>query len=85
MTILWVGLALLGIGFLAGLVRVAVGPTIADRAVGADVCLFCVVGVLSVLAVELEAPAFLDAVLVATLLGFIATMSLARLVGRGGP
>lgn len=85
MTILWIGLALLGVGFLAGLVRVAVGPTIADRAVGADVCLFCVVGSLAVLAVELEAPAFLDAVLVATLLGFIATMSLARLVGRGGP
>lgn len=84
MTILWVGLALLGIGFLAGLVRVAIGPTIADRAVSADVCLFCAVGALSVLAVDLQAPAFLDAVLVATLLGFIATMSLAWLIGRGG-
>lgn len=82
MTLLSIALIVLAVGFLCGLGRVVIGPTIADRAVGADVCLFCVVGAMAVLAVELEAPVFLDAVLVATMLGFLATMSLAMLVGK---
>jgi multicomponent Na+:H+ antiporter subunit F len=83
MTFLSAALVVLAVAFVCGLARVTLGPTVADRAVGADVCLFCVAGAMAVLAVELEAPVFLDAVLVATLLGFIATMSLAKLVGRG--
>jgi multicomponent Na+:H+ antiporter subunit F len=85
MSFLDVALMILALAFLAALVRVAKGPTIADRAAGSDVCLFCVVAALAVLSVELDEPAFLAGVLVATLLGFIATISLARLVGRRRP
>ncbi len=79
-----VDLALLALaaGFLAALARVVVGPSVADRAVAADVCFYAVVAALALLSVRLEAPALLDAVLVATMLGFIATISLARLVRR---
>jgi multicomponent Na+:H+ antiporter subunit F len=79
-----VDLALLALaaGFLAALARVIVGPSVADRAVAADVCFYAVVAALALLSVRLEAPALLDAVLVATMLGFIATISLARLVRR---
>ena len=79
-----VDLALLALaaGFLAALARVVVGPSVADRAVAADVCFYVVVAALALLSVRLEAPALLDAVLVATMLGFIATISLARLVRR---
>lgn len=79
-----VDLALLALaaGFLAALARVIVGPGVADRAVAADVCFYAVVAALALLSVRLEAPALLDAVLVATMLGFIATISLARLVRR---
>lgn len=82
MIVVDVALGTLGVALLAGLIRVIVGPTLADRAVAADVCLFVVVAGVALLAVRLDAPAFLDAVLVATLLGFVATISLARLVGK---
>ncbi len=75
-------LVLFGVGFLAGLLRVIAGPSVADRAIAADVCLLCVVGAISVLAAELDEPSFLTAVLVATIVGFLATLSLARLVRR---
>lgn len=75
---LWV----LAAGFVAALVRVILGPTVADRAVAADVCFYVVVAALALLSVRLGAPALLDAVLVATTLGFIATIALARLVRR---
>jgi multicomponent Na+:H+ antiporter subunit F len=78
-------LVVLSVGFFAALVRVAIGPTVADRTVAADVCLFCAVAAMAVLSVLLEDPAFLAGVLVATCLGFLATMSLARLIGRRGP
>lgn len=83
MSLVDVALIVLAVAFAAGLVRVARGPSIADRAVAADVCLFIVVAGLALLSTKLDAPAFLDAVLVATLLGFVATVSLSRLVVGG--
>lgn len=76
-------LAFLGLAaaFLAGLTRVVLGPSLADRAVAADLCLYTVVAALALFSLRLESGAFLDSVLVATLLGFVATLSLARLVG----
>lgn len=67
--------------FLLALVRVAIGPSLADRAVAADVCFLSVVGVLAIISVERDVPAFIDVVLVATLLGFITAVSLAWLIG----
>lgn len=82
MTAVDIALWVLAAGFVAALVRVILGPTVADRAVAADVCFYVVVAGLALLSVRLEAPALLDAVLVATTLGFIATVALARLVRR---
>jgi multicomponent Na+:H+ antiporter subunit F len=81
--VLDVALAALALSFLLALVRVALGPTAADRAAAADVCLFALVAAFAVLAVRTEAPALLDGVLVVTLLGFLATVALARLLFRG--
>jgi multicomponent Na+:H+ antiporter subunit F len=82
MTALDLTLLVLAAGFLAALIRVVIGPSVADRAVAADVCLYVVVAALALLSVRLEAVALLDAVLIATMLGFIATISLAALVRR---
>ncbi|HVL64016.1 MAG TPA: monovalent cation/H+ antiporter complex subunit F [Actinomycetota bacterium] len=76
-------LILLSVSFLAALVRVAIGPSLADRAVAADVAFFSAVAAVALLAIRFEAYAFDDAVLMATLLGFVATASLAWLLGRG--
>lgn len=68
--------------FLLALIRVVLGPSIADRAMAADICLFSVVTSIALVAVRTGAQSFLDVVLVASLLGFLATISLARLVKR---
>ncbi|HVM35723.1 MAG TPA: monovalent cation/H+ antiporter complex subunit F [Actinomycetota bacterium] len=75
-------LALFGLAFLASLVRVALGPSLADRAVAADVAFLTAICAVAVFALKVEAFAFDDVVLIATLLGFVATASLAWLLGK---
>ncbi|MEJ5915382.1 monovalent cation/H+ antiporter complex subunit F [Pseudokineococcus sp. 1T1Z-3] len=60
--------------------RVVVGPSDADRVLAVDLGFVVVVCSVALLAVRLATPAFLDLVLVATLVGFLATVVLARLV-----
>jgi multisubunit Na+/H+ antiporter MnhF subunit len=79
-----IALAMISLGFLLALVRVARGPSVADRAVGADVALSAIVGAIALVALRTGAEEFLDVVLVATLLGFLATVALSVLVGRRG-
>ena len=79
-----VGIAfvLLSAAFGLGLIRAAIGPTVADRAVGADVGLYSVIGALTLLAVFTGAEQLVDVAVIAVLLGFLATVALAALVGR---
>ncbi|MGI8774019.1 MAG: monovalent cation/H+ antiporter complex subunit F [Actinomycetota bacterium] len=77
-----VALAALATTFLLALIRVVIGPSIADRAMATDVCLFSVVTSIALIAVRTGTESFLDVVLVASLLGFLATISLARLVKK---
>lgn len=75
-------LALLAVAFLISLVRVAKGPTLPDRAVAAEVGLVTLVGGIALLAARLDSTQFLDVVVVATLIQFIATVSFGRLLER---
>ncbi|HVL81070.1 MAG TPA: monovalent cation/H+ antiporter complex subunit F [Actinomycetota bacterium] len=85
MTTVDVTLLVLCFSFVLSLIRAALGPTLADRAVATDVCLFCVVGALALFGVRSGSAVYVDTMLVATLLGFIATVSLARLLRRRRP
>ncbi len=76
-----VALGVLALAFLLGLLRAALGPGVADRAIAADVCFFSVVAGFALLALRSGSEAFIDVVLVASLLGFLATVALAALVG----
>ena len=73
---------LVAAAFGLGVIRAAIGPTVADRAVGADVGLYSVIGGLTLLAVAMGTEHLVDVVLIGVLLGFLATVSLAALVGR---
>lgn len=73
-------LALVAVAFLISLVRVAKGPTLPDRAVAAEVGLVTLVGGIALLAARLDSIHFLDVVVVATLIQFIATVSFGRLL-----
>ncbi len=84
MTVVDVALGAVAVAFLLALVRVLRGPTVADRAVAADVALYGVIGAIALLALRQEADQLLDVTLVATLLGFLATVALSLLVGRRG-
>lgn len=77
-----VPLAVLAVAFLIALVRVVKGPTLPDRAVAAEVGLVTLVGGIALLAARLGSTHFLDVVVVATLIQFIATVSFGRLLER---
>lgn len=83
---IWLDAALvvLAVTFGLALLRAVIGPSVADRAVAADVALYVIVAAFALLALRAGTSAFLDVVLIATLLGFLATVALGMLVGRRG-
>jgi multicomponent Na+:H+ antiporter subunit F len=81
-----IDLALLGLAlaFALALVRAVRGPSVADRALAADLGFYAIVAAIALLALRTRYEQFLDVVLIATLLGFLATVALGALVGRRG-
>lgn len=63
---------------LGSVYRIIAGPTAADRAVAADLLTFSVVGILVLIGARLERMGTFDLVLIATLVSFLAAVSLAR-------
>jgi multicomponent Na+:H+ antiporter subunit F len=82
MTLLDLALVGLGVAFALALVRVVLGPTVADRAVATDLGLFTVIAAVALTVLRTGAEQFEDVVLIATLLGFLATIALGALIGR---
>lgn len=81
-----VGSVVLGLLVLAIVIagsRLRRGRSAGDRAVAADLVFFGFVGVVAVLGLMLGVSAVFDLILVATLLGFLSALSLARLLQRG--
>lgn len=81
---IYLALGMLAIAFALGLIRAIRGPSIADRALAADLCLYAVVAAIALLALRTGFAEFLDVVLIATLLGFLATVALGAMIGREG-
>lgn len=63
--------------------RILAGPTPADRVVASDLLSFSIVALIGLLGVRMASTATLDLVLVATLVAFLAAVSLARALTRG--
>jgi multicomponent Na+:H+ antiporter subunit F len=78
-----VGLGILAAAFLLSLLRVVRGPTLADRAAATDVCMISILGGIGLLSVRFDQTYFLDAVVIASLIHFVSTMALARLIEGG--
>jgi multicomponent Na+:H+ antiporter subunit F len=76
-------LAGLAIAMLVAIGRVALGPTHADRALGLDLGFAVFIAGLAVLAVRLDTSVLVNLVLAATLVGFLSTVAVAKLVERG--
>jgi len=68
----------LGIAF----IRMAIGPTLEDRVVALDMMTVSIIAVCGVAAVATGVAALLDVALVLALVGFLATVALARFAER---
>ena len=82
MTLIDLALAAVAIAFALCLLRGMRGPTVGDRAVAGDLALYAVVIAIALLAVRTGETAFIDVVLIATLLGFLTSLTLSSLVGK---
>ncbi|WP_100444814.1 monovalent cation/H+ antiporter complex subunit F [Glycomyces xiaoerkulensis] len=77
-----IALAVAAAAFAFTAVRIVRGPADADRVVAGDLAYFAFVATAAVIGVRLPGTSFLTLVLVATLIGFLSSLSWARLLDR---
>ena len=82
MTLADLALGVLALTFGLALIRAIRGPSVADRAMAADVGLYSILGAVAVLALRTRFTGFVDLILVTTILAFLAAIAFAALVGR---
>ena len=78
-----IAIGALALTLLPAIWRIVRGPTAADRAVASDLVFFVFVAAVALLAVRLDLAGLFDIVIVATVVGFLAPVTLARLIDRG--
>lgn len=80
-----VALGLLAVGALAAVVRLALGPTLADRVVATDTLLTLLVIGTAIHAARTGVGTYLETMLVVAVVGFLGTAMLARYIERSEP
>lgn len=80
---LFLGLIVLATCMIAVAYRMITATTDADRAVAADLLMFSFTGMLAIIGVLLAGAFFFDLILVASVVGFLSAVSLARALTRG--
>lgn len=78
-----IAIAFIAMSLIIAAVQVYRGPTPAGRAIAAELIFFGFVGGATVACLYIGIDAIFDIILIATVLGFLATVSLARLIQRG--
>jgi len=76
---------LLTIAILAGLFRMATGPTILDRILAFDMLAICAVALIGLLSIHWHTALFLELILIFTLLGFFSTVALVFYLEKSYP
>jgi multisubunit Na+/H+ antiporter MnhF subunit len=80
---LWIGVVLLGVTVVMAGFRMLVGPDDANRAVAADLLFFAVIGLIALAGAIRQSGLVFDVIVVASAVGFLAAVSLARTITRG--
>lgn len=80
---LYIALTILAICMIAVAYRMISASTDADRTVSADLLMFSFTGMLAIIGVLLAGEFFFDLILVASVVGFISAVALARALTRG--
>jgi multicomponent K+:H+ antiporter subunit F len=73
-----IAIGLLGLAMLLCAIRLVRGPSVADRVLALDTLYVNSLALLMTLGIRLAEPAFFDAALLIALLGFLATVALAK-------
>jgi multicomponent Na+:H+ antiporter subunit F len=83
MSVLTICYGMLRAALILAFVRVARGPSIADRVVALDLIGILSVGIILLYDVETNLAVFLDAAIVLALVGFAGTIAFAKYIERG--
>ncbi len=75
-----VSLIMLGLALLLSLVRIIIGPTLSDRVLALDLLTIVAMGFVGAIAVRTGLTLYLDIAIAIALLGFLATIALARYI-----
>ncbi|MDO4784780.1 MAG: monovalent cation/H+ antiporter complex subunit F [Propionibacteriaceae bacterium] len=79
----WIATCVLMLAVLLGLIRVVTAPDAASRAVVGDLVFFSCVGILIIQGMLHDSAVAVDAALIASILGILATIALSRILTRG--
>lgn len=80
---IWIAIAILSAGILLGLYRIVTATDGASRAVVGDLVYFSAIGIMVLLGMLVRSAVVVDAALIASVLGIVATIALARTLTRG--
>lgn len=79
-----IALVLLGLALLVSVVRIIIGPTLADRVLALDLMTIVAMGFVGAIAIRSGLTLYLDIAIALALLGFMATVAFARyILSRG--
>jgi multicomponent Na+:H+ antiporter subunit F len=84
MTVVGICSAMLSLALLLAFVRLARGPSVADRVVALDLIGVLSVGIIILYSVATGLPVFLDAAIALALVSFAGTIAFARYIERSG-
>jgi multisubunit Na+/H+ antiporter MnhF subunit len=79
---LTLGYVMVMAALVVGFVRLAIGPSLADRVVALDTMTITIIVFCGLFAISTRDKAFLDVAIVLALIGFLATVALARYAER---
>lgn len=79
----YLGLVILAMCMIAVAYRLTTAPFDADRAVAGDLLMFTFTSMLALIGVLLAGDYFFDVIVVASVVGFLSAVSLARVLTRG--
>lgn len=75
-----IALVLLGLALLISVVRIIIGPTLGDRVLALDLMTVIAMGFVGTIAIRTGLMLYLDIAIALALLGFLATVALARYI-----
>lgn len=75
-----IALILLGLALLVSVIRIIIGPTLGDRVLALDLMTVVAMGFVGAIAIRTGQMLYLDIAIALALLGFLATIALARYV-----